>query len=141
MSSYIGRHIIIYGDLFLTKKCSRCGNIKPLGDFNICTKNTTDGRAYWCKECVNKHAKFRREQARTFIREYKKTHPCIECGETDIHLLQFHHINPDTKRYCISDMIRQRSGIETIKTEIDKCCVLCVNCHEKVHNGNLDIYK
>lgn len=124
----------------MNKKCSRCGKYKPLDEFNINKKNLVDGHSYLCKECVNKNAKFRRNQARQYIRDYKKTHPCIICGETDTRLLQFHHLKPHTKRYCVSDMVKQRSGIETIKKEIAKCCVLCVSCHEKMHNGELQIY-
>lgn len=84
-------------------------------------------------------SKERRYAAREYIYKYKNKSKCAICGSKKD--LEFHHINPETKKYCVSDMIRNRNGLEAIKTEIDKCVILCRDCHMKVHNENLDLSK
>lgn len=83
--------------------------------------------------------KKRRQEARAYINDYKKKHPCIVCGTTKD--LQFHHLEPDEKIYCVSDMVKMRCSIKTIDKEIKKCVILCKKCHEEHHNENLDLTK
>ena len=59
----------------------------------------------------------------------RKDKICIKCGETRYYLFDFHHRNPEEKDYSISD--HSRAKLETIKAEIDKCDVLCANCHRE----------
>lgn len=63
------------------------------------------------------------------IDEYLKEHPCHTCGESDPDCLVFHHINPKDKSFNI----RVNRKWSQIQKEIDKCVVLCANCHAKVH--------
>ena len=42
-----------------TKKCTKCGEIKPLSDYGN-HKNSKDGHAWRCKQCSHKHSKKRR---------------------------------------------------------------------------------
>lgn len=56
---------------------------------------------------------------------------CIECGETDRLVLVFHHRNPAVKKYNVTGMASQKW--ETILKEIEKCDLLCRNCHAKRH--------
>ena len=65
------------------------------------------------------------------VKEYKLLHPCIDCGETDPIVLQFHHI--DNKKYTIAHIMSTKSW-NIIEKEIKKCIVLCANCHLKRHN-------
>lgn len=60
--------------------------------------------------------------------EYKSTHPCAKCGNTNPIVLDFHHPNDD-KEKSVSKMMRLGWSIEKIKKEIEKCIVLCSNCH------------
>ena len=54
---------------------------------------------------------------------------CEYCGYADHPAaLQWHHINPENKEAAVSTLI-QRAGWDTVKAEIDKCIVLCANCH------------
>ena len=74
--------------------------------------------------------KRKREEARQFILEYKLSHPCVQCGEKDPLCLVFHH--RDSKKYEIPRL--QKLGIsKTLKSEIEKCDILCANCHQKLH--------
>lgn len=62
---------------------------------------------------------------------------CKHCGLiTDEYCVyDFHHINESEKDYKPSDMM-SRNKWETIQTELDKCILLCSNCHRIVHFKN-----
>lgn len=69
-----------------------------------------------------------RNKAREFIYAYFATHPCVNCGESDPIVLTFDHVHGD-KRDNVADMVRDGLGVESIKAEIEKCEVVCFNCH------------
>lgn len=64
--------------------------------------------------------------------DYLSTHHCVDCGESRIPTLHFHHTNGD-KVKGISEMTRT-SSLEKLKVEISKCEVLCANCHTIRHS-------
>lgn len=57
---------------------------------------------------------------------------CIRCGETNIFKLDFHHKDPKEKDFGISQL-SQHATWDTLKNEIDKCILLCRNCHTEFH--------
>lgn len=67
------------------------------------------------------------------LEDYKTLHPCIRCGEKNPIVLQFHHRDASKKDKAITEMIRSRSWEATMK-EIDKCDVVCANCHLIIHD-------
>ena len=69
---------------------------------------------------------------RKFSDEHKLKNPC-PCGEVEPYCLSFHHKNGD-KTGNISDMVNKGYGIKRLQKEIEKCVVLCLNCHAKLHN-------
>lgn len=71
-----------------------------------------------------------REESRQLIIEYLQTHPCIDCGETDIVVLEFDHIEPAEKKLRISRDYYLVS-LEKLKAEINKCQIRCANCHRR----------
>jgi hypothetical protein len=86
----------------------------------------------------NDHAKRKLSKAagkargRALVTEYLKTHPCIDCGESDPRCLDFDHRNPVEKLEGIADMIcRVQANNVVLATEIAKCDVRCANCHRK----------
>ena len=92
---------------------------------------------------VKKNKGNKREQARRsrkraiarnrlFIEDHKIKNPC-PCGETEPCALSYHHENDD-KSGNISDMVNKGYSIKRLLLEIDKCIVLCLNCHSKLHN-------
>ena len=87
------------------------------------------------KENAAKHRLLKRERNRKFILEYKTNRCCEKCGEEHPVCLDFHHIG-DNKEFNISDMVLRCYGIERIQKEIDKCMVVCKNCHAKIHRGD-----
>ena len=76
-----------------------------------------------------------RDYARKFVKDYLSGHPCTMCGATDTRVLQFHHINPKTKRYNVSSMVSRGMNVVDILKEIEKTIVLCSNCHI-IHHYN-----
>lgn len=73
-------------------------------------------------------------KAQSYIISHLLANPCVRCGESNILTLEFNHVNPSTKKYSIANMISQAMSLKTIKKELDKCEVLCSNCH-KIHTA------
>lgn len=70
--------------------------------------------------------------------EYLSCHPCVDCGEADIRMLDFDHVRGKKSRE-ISRMMNIGCSWSTIKAEIAKCEVRCANCHrmrESKKNGS-----
>lgn len=65
-----------------------------------------------------------------FINEQKRGKKCVECGESHIACLDFHH--PGEKDGMLSGKAKGWS-IKHILAEIAKCVILCSNCHRKLH--------
>lgn len=79
----------------------------------------------------NKHYKQKRQKEnKDFLISYLKENPCIECGESDIIVLEFDHIESDKKFKNIS-VLRKHYSLDALKKEIEKCQVLCANCHRR----------
>ena len=83
-----------------------------------------------------KHKAYRKEHKPTVMAwfvEYKKTLCCVRCGESHPACLQFHHRDSSSKRFTISAAVRLCVCIEELLEEMNKCDVLCGNCHAKLH--------
>jgi len=80
-----------------------------------------------------------RKRNRIFILEYLKVHPCVDCGEMNIIVLEFDHIIGEKER-CVSEMI-YRNSISNLEKEINKCEVVCANCHKKRTEKRNPTYK
>ncbi len=58
---------------------------------------------------------------------------CMKCGYNKYpEVLEFHHKNPKEKEFGISRSGHCRSW-ERVKKEIEKCNLLCANCHREIH--------
>lgn len=55
------------------------------------------------------------------------------CGEGDAVCLDWHHVDPATKKHNISYIIENLNNQPLMEAEIAKCVCLCSNCHKKVH--------
>ena len=71
-----------------------------------------------------------RKRWRTALQSIKSTEGCLLCGETDPPALDFHHLDMRTKELNISQGVISPDKLEK---ELEKCVVLCANCHRKVH--------
>ena len=132
----------------VSKICTKCGCEKDLLLFPA-KKTSKDGRAPWCRACFKANwdvryyenhqhyrdsyntsrRKIRLENARKVF-EYLSDHPCLICGESDPVVLEFDHRNGVEKSGNISNLVLNSSW-ERIESEIEKCDVLCANCHRR----------
>ena len=116
------------------KICKYCQSEKPDESFEICRIiGDKIYRRLRCKDCKRKVRVVRRKNTRKWLDDYKKTLVCERCGFADFRALEFHHTNHNEKDFNIADMIRSGSSVQTILCEIDKCIVLCSNCHQIEH--------
>lgn len=76
------------------------------------------------------YRKKREIQNKRFVDSFKNK--CALCGETKQHALVFHHKDPKEKEFTISQSYR--FGKEKLTQEIEKCVVLCSNCHLEIHH-------
>ena len=69
------------------------------------------------------------------VQKHLESHPCAECGESNPVVLDFHHKIPTEKSFRISQASMNRVTEEQLRLEIDKCIILCANCHIKHENS------
>src|SRR5437588_7676917 len=119
------------------KTCKYCGLEQPDESFPVC--NIIAGKTYrrlQCQNCKQARKNARRKNIRRWLDEYKKRLACERCGFADFRALEFHHTDHSQKDFNVADMLRRGVAIQTIKREIDKCAVLCSNCHQIEHYPN-----
>jgi hypothetical protein len=63
-----------------------------------------------------------------FLLEYFKSNPCVDCGESDPLVLEFDHLKD--KLFDIGAALPDRNW-EALLAEIEKCDVVCANCHRR----------
>ena len=80
------------------------------------------------KKKAKRWNKSQRKWAREFISRVKSFSQCIDCGQSDIRVLDFDHVH-GKKVANVSDMVNGSYSIGAIKKEIRKCEVRCSNCH------------
>lgn len=83
------------------------------------------------REVANASRNIKRSEYRAKIKEYLRNHPCIDCGNSDIEVLEFDHKDASTKLFAIGENITKGLGWDRIFTEMKKCDVRCANCHRK----------
>lgn len=104
--------------------CTICGR-----QYLYITKKKVGHTLTKCNSCM---ANKNRQKLKEKINEYKQQ-GCQRCGyKTNLAALQFHHLNPKEKDFEISSNLCRKW--ETIKQEVEKCIVVCANCHIELHN-------
>ncbi len=131
------------------KRCSKCKREKSLTEFSFKIKSL-GLRQTQCKECARflirnhytknkgyylakakKRNKILRDKVHSYLREYLLDHPCVDCGEKDIVVLEFDHKGEVPKLKAVCHLIRAQVPLEIIKAEVGKCEVRCANCHRR----------
>ena len=73
-----------------------------------------------------------RKRVKQKLIEYKGG-KCEFCGYDKCNRsLQFHHLDPNKKNFSISG---KSLSFEKLKNEVDKCVLVCSNCHCEIHDG------
>ena len=128
------------------RTCTTCGIEKPLEEFPLRSDRPTV-RLGTCRDCKRLYARahyaanidyYKEKAARHRTRQhvdnycdliaYLRAHPCVDCGETDVRVLQFDHVDPSLKSQDVSVMVRSCQWSRVLD-EIEKCEVRCANCH------------
>mgnify|MGYP000862484749 CR=1 FL=1 len=87
-----------------------------------------------CKKCRVEAVSNRRKNVKRKLIEYAGG-KCIHCGYDRCDgVLQFHHRDPKEKSFAIAKSGLTRS-FDKLKAEVDKCDLVCANCHAEVHAG------
>ena len=95
-------------------------------------------KKYRCVKCRSEAVKRRREKTKQILIEYKGGR-CQICGyDKCIGALEFHHLNPLEKEFGIGQDGITRS-LEKNKEEVDKCILVCANCHREIHAELIDL--
>ncbi len=93
-------------------------------------------RRYYDRNSESERARTRRRvrstrrRTRLLVLRYLESHPCVDCGERDPVVLQFHHVR-GTKRDNVGSLVADSYEWHIVETEIAKCVVLCANCHTR----------
>jgi hypothetical protein len=129
------------------RACTKCGEVKPLEAFPPVRRGEPKLQT-WCRDCfaeanarnyrknhererarLVRQVSMRRAEVREKIVDYLREHPCVDCGETDIVILEFDHVGNK-----VADIAVYAGGGRSwarVKAEIDKCEVRCANCHRR----------
>lgn len=68
-----------------------------------------------------------------YVQSIKNEMCCTDCDERHPATLHFHHLNSEDKLFNIGEAVQKGFGLNKIKKEIEKCIVLCANCHAIRH--------
>ncbi len=138
-----------------SKTCPKCGEDKTLKHFGR-RSTAKDGLQTWCRTCCGEAEKIRyrnnpeptKRQAKAsrvrlkpelmaIVNNVRRKYGCAFCGERELCTLDFHHLKA-RKDHGGDPVVRFiHSGRGMLVKEINKCVVLCSNCHRKVHGGLL----
>lgn len=112
------------------KYCHRCTQTKSVDEFYR-RRNGLDTTPY-CKPCSGHQAVDRQRVFKKQCIEYKGGQ-CEKCAYSKCDAaMEFHHIDPSKKDFSISSM-KLTTFSENIKAELDKCILVCANCHREIH--------
>ena len=126
------------------KKCSRCKEEKSYdlfyknskrkdGHQDLCIECTKkQGKEHWAKhkDKWNKHYLVAQRERSEYINQSKGEIGCAKCGEKRYWVLDYHHLDPVVKER----MVGNSGSLTSLKKEIEKCVVLCSNCHRDFHH-------
>jgi len=116
--------------------CSECDEVKPTDAYYTRTEDTGKlVRNSMCKECHKERSRRVREETKRKAVE-RLGGACTKCGyDKCIAALDLHHEDPTVKEFSLG-AVGNRAFEHNIE-EIDKCILLCANCHREHHYGLL----
>ena len=110
--------------------CPSCGTSKPASEYY--TRRKGRNLSAYCKLCTRKASLSALRDFKEKCVEYKGGF-CEKCGyDRYFGALEFHHVNPKNKDFEISS-VKRNLLCNVVKKELDKCLLLCSNCHAEEH--------
>lgn len=129
------------------KRCGTRGASKPLAQFNR-KRSRADDHQEACRLCnressrryyqqnrdhhikvIRARTKARQAVSISFVAEYLSANPCVDCGESDLRVLDFDHRPGSAKRGEVMRLVRNGHSLAVVATEMGKCDVRCRNCY------------
>ena len=106
--------------------------IKECKIHGLCQHNVDKNGKIKCAKCSSDAVQKRRNKIKLMSIEYKGG-KCEICGYNKcIAALEFHHLDSAEKDFGISAKGYTRSW-EKVKEELNKCILVCANCHRELH--------
>lgn len=93
-----------------------------------------------CKQNILSSYPVQRDRGRNrkLLAIKEKGDKCNACGyRKNLAALSFHHLDPKKKELRLDVRHWSNNSPETLKKELEKCIVLCLNCHAELHNPEL----
>jgi|694.fasta_scaffold50822_3 hypothetical protein len=110
------------------KQCPKCSEIKELNNFD---KRPNGNVQSYCRKCCN-------DNRYSIIKQHKLTilnelgNCCSNCGyNKNTSALEFHHLEPEHKDFHFGST--KTTNIDKIRKELEKCILVCANCHREIH--------
>ncbi len=112
------------------KICPRCKKEKL--NSNFYTRRNGTGKSTYCKICTGNQTKERLRKFKLLCLEYKGG-SCEYCSYNHCPVaMDFHHKDPAEKKFSMSSR-NLYSFNKKVREELDKCLLLCANCHREEH--------
>src|SRR5215472_557689 len=127
-----------------SKLCPKCSKDKPLSAFSVRDVTSLQPCSY-CVPCQREYSRqhyrhnknmhnkgraerttARRRDLQRYVTEHLAARSCVDCGESDIIVLEFDHVR-GVKSGDISSLIRKSASLSTIQLELSKCDIRCAN--------------
>jgi len=119
---------IEYGE---TRFCPKCK--KDIDTKEFYQRRGKENSSTYCKPCTSEQTLERTRNLKSQMVEYKGG-CCVRCGYKKYQgALEFHHIDPNEKDFNPS-RLKNYSFNERLKNELDKCILVCSNCHREIHD-------
>jgi hypothetical protein len=82
---------------------------------------------------VKNKTREKRSSLRKEWKAYKATLYCTKCGFNHTAALDFHHVDPSNKTDSVNQLVSD-GRFKAAMEEVQKCVVLCANCHRIHHH-------
>jgi hypothetical protein len=122
------------------RQCSRCGRDADATSFPVtgshrleCRRSIVRAHYEANREYYKLKARRRQrriiEETRAWLIQYLRTHPCVDCGATDMRVLEFDHRDGSSKSASVAVLDRSGYPLARVQAEVMKCDARCANCH------------
>jgi len=119
------KHLKEFNDTYKdVKKCKRCLYVYDVASFETCIQKKT---GVLCKTCRDYMFDRNDEITNHYLKLKMDGDGCVDCGEDDIRLLEFDHIDRESKLKGMSEC----GSIEMLNIEYKKCELRCGICHRR----------
>lgn len=117
------------------KQCTQCQIEKPLDEFYKQVQKGKNGQSWNCRDsmCISCRSLYASERRRNVKEQAVKYLGgiCKDCKKRfPPYVYDFHHLDPNKKDFSIG---KQAKKFDSIKAELEKCILLCANCHRIRH--------